>query len=77
MPIPPITACERVNISVHSAKQARGESQIVLFRPGLAQKPRLWPGLEGLWLLKTLGQARAPNHGLALAWLGPGPGLEV
>ena len=48
---------------------------IVLFRPGLAWKPRLWLGLRGLWLHQTSGQAKAANQGLALAWLGLGPGF--
>ena len=52
-----------------------GISSIVLFRPGLAWKPWLWLGLRGLWLHQTLGQAKAANQGLALAWLGLGPGF--
>ncbi len=49
---------------------------VVLFGPGLAQKPWLWPGLRGLWLSQKLGQAKAPTHGLALAWLGPSHGFQ-
>jgi hypothetical protein len=48
---------------------------IVLFRPGLAWKPRLWPGLRRLWLPQTSGQAKAATHGLAQAWPGPGRGF--
>jgi hypothetical protein len=40
-------------------------SCIVLFRPGLAWKPRLWPGLRRLRLSKFPGQAQAVNSGLA------------
>jgi hypothetical protein len=50
--------------------------ELVVFRPGLAQKPRLWPGLRGLWLSQDLGRAKAPSHGLALARLGPGRGFR-
>ena len=49
--------------------------QLGLFRPGLAQKPRLWPGLRGLWLWILSGQAKAIMVGLAPAWLGPGRGF--
>ena len=45
---------------------------VVLFQPGLAWKPRLWPGLRQLWPGKIPGRAKAVNHGLALAWLGLG-----
>jgi hypothetical protein len=50
---------------------------VVLFRPGLASKPRLWLGLRRLRLSQTLGQAKAVNHGLALAWPGLGPGFYM
>jgi hypothetical protein len=40
---------------------------IVLFRPGLAQKPGLWPGLRQPGLSQISGQAKAPTVGLALA----------
>jgi hypothetical protein len=49
--------------------------RIVMFRPGLAQKPRLWLGLKRLWLSQNLGRAKAPTDGLALARLGPSPGF--
>jgi hypothetical protein len=48
---------------------------VVLFWPGLAWKPQLWPGLRLLWLPQTSGQAKAATHGLAPAWLGPGHGF--
>ncbi|KAF8799497.1 hypothetical protein BYT27DRAFT_7316747, partial [Phlegmacium glaucopus] len=54
---------------------AASRSQLVMFWPGLAQKPRLWPGFGRLWLSQTLGQAKAPKAGLAQAWLGPGRGF--
>jgi hypothetical protein len=47
----------------------------VMFRPGLAQKPRLWLGLSRLRLSQMLGRAKAANHGLALARLGPSRGF--
>ena len=50
---------------------------IGLFRPGLAQKPRLWPGLRGLRLGTFSGQAKAILYGLAPAWLGPGRGFSI
>jgi len=46
-----------------------------MFRPGLAQKPRLWLGPRGLWLSQTPGRAKAIVRGLALAWPGFRPGL--
>ena len=52
-----------------------GRFQLVLFRPGLASKPRLWLGLRRLWLSQHTGQAKAVNQGLALAWPGPGHGF--
>ena len=48
---------------------------LVMFRPGLAQKPRLWLGLRWLRLSGEMGQAKATTHGLALAWLGPSRGF--
>jgi hypothetical protein len=42
-------------------------------RPGLAWKPRLWPGLRRLWLCQTSGQAKAAIH--SLAWPRPRPRL--
>jgi len=42
-----------------------------MFRPGLAWKPRLWPGFWRLWLSKSAGRARAVNDGWL--WLGFGP----
>ena len=44
---------------------------IIMFWPGLAQKPWLWLGLLQLWLFWDLGQVKALTPGLALAWLGP------
>jgi hypothetical protein len=46
--------------------------RVVMFRPGLALKPRLWPGLRRLWPLELLGQAKAINDG----WLWPEPRPE-
>ena len=40
---------------------------LVMFWPGLAQKPRLWLGLRRLWLSQELGRAKAATHGLAQA----------
>jgi hypothetical protein len=48
---------------------------VMMFRPGLAPKPRLWLGLRWLWPAQDLGQAKAATHGLALAWPGPGHGF--
>ena len=48
---------------------------LVMFRPGLAQKPQLWLGPRRLWLSRNLGRAKAPTDGLALARLGPSPGF--
>ena len=56
----------------HVITVKRWKSTLVLFRPGLAWKPRLWPGLRRLRLSKSRGQAQAVNNGLA--WLGLGPG---
>ena len=42
-----------------------------MFRPGLAWKPRLWPGFWQLRLSKSAGRARAINDGWL--WLGFGP----
>ena len=50
---------------------------LVLFRPGLACKPRLWLGLRRLWLSPMPGQAKAVNDSLALAWLGLGRGFYM
>ena len=58
-------------------RQRRTGPQVVLFRPGLAWKPWLWPGLRWLWLSQTPGQAKAIKHGLALAWPGLGQGFLV
>ncbi|KAG1724972.1 hypothetical protein EDB19DRAFT_1833956 [Suillus lakei] len=46
--------------------------QVVMFRPGLAQKPRLWPGFRRLRLAKNPGQAKAASDGR----LWPGSGLS-
>jgi hypothetical protein len=46
-----------------------------MFRPGLAQKPRLWLGFGGLRLCENLGRAKAATGGLAPAWLGPSRGF--
>src|SRR5258707_7758365 len=48
---------------------------IVLFQPGLAQKPQLWLGLKRLWLCEIVGRAKAIFHSLALAWPSPGRGF--
>jgi len=48
---------------------------VVMFGPGLAWKPGLWPGLGGLGLSKTSGQALMQGLGLASAWPGLSPGL--
>jgi hypothetical protein len=37
--------------------------RLVMFWPGLAQKPRLWPGLRRPRPLKLLGRAKAINDG--------------
>ncbi|KAG2107191.1 uncharacterized protein F5147DRAFT_698007 [Suillus discolor] len=47
-------------------------SVLVMFRPGLAQKPQLWPGFRRLWPAKNPSQAKAANDG----WLWPGSGLS-
>jgi len=44
-------------------------------RPGLAWKPRLWPGFQRLWLSESTGRAKAVIDGSALAWLGLSRGL--
>ncbi|KAG1719803.1 hypothetical protein EDB19DRAFT_1836418 [Suillus lakei] len=44
----------------------------MMFRPGLAQKPRLWPGFRWLRLAKNPGQAKAASDGR----LWPGSGLS-
>ena len=49
--------------------------QLVLFRPGLACKPRLWLGLRELWPPKFLSQAKALTGGTAQARPGLGQGL--
>ena len=48
---------------------------LVMFRPGLAQKPWLWLGLRQLWPAKDLSRAKAATHSLALAWPSPGHGF--
>ena len=45
--------------------------QIVMFRPSLAWKPRLLPGLQRVRLSKSAGRARAVNDGWL--WLSFGP----
>ena len=42
---------------------------------GFGFRPRLWPGLRGLRLLVTSGQAVHGGSSLALAWLGLGRGF--
>ena len=49
--------------------------QVVLHGLGFGFKPRLWPGLRGLWLSKSSGPATCAGFGFGLAWLGPGHGL--
>ncbi|KAG1730879.1 hypothetical protein EDB19DRAFT_2010381 [Suillus lakei] len=46
--------------------------RIVMFWPGLAQKPRLWPGFRQLRLAKNPGWAKATSDGR----LWPGSGLS-
>jgi len=46
-----------------------------MFGPSLAWKPGLWPGLGGLRLFKTSGQALMQGLGLGLGWPGLSPGL--
>jgi hypothetical protein len=48
---------------------------LVMFWPGLAQKPWLWPGLQGLWLSKESSQAVVQGSSLAQAWPGLGQGF--
>ena len=55
----------------------QSHSSVVVFWPGLAWKPCLWLGLRWLWLSQTPGQAKAVNHGLALAWPGPGHSFSM
>ena len=50
---------------------------LVMFRPSLAQKPRLWLGSGGLRPCENLGRAKAATGGLAPAWLGPSRGFLV
>jgi hypothetical protein len=57
-------------------KKEHNKYSLVLFRPGLAQKPGLWPGLKRPGLSQILGQAKAPTEGLAPAWLWPRPRHE-
>lgn len=45
---------------------------LVMFRPGLAQKPWLWPGFGRPWLSESLGQAIGQSQ--AKAEDGPGSG---
>ena len=49
--------------STTPAHLTQSSTILVMFWPVLAQKPRLW-------LLRELGQAKAPTHGLSLARLG-------
>ena len=53
-------------------RRVGGLSRIGMFWPSLAWKPRLWLGLWGLWLSKSLGRAKATVRGLA--WPGPASG---
>ena len=48
---------------------------LVMFRPGLAWKPGLWPGFSWLWLCDIMGQAIGHGFGLFMAWLGLGHGF--
>ena len=70
------TQCRRRRINPGSRKRIiiwRNRSwSIVMFRPGLAWKPWLWPGFRWLWLSESVGRAKAVSDGSALAW----PGLS-
>src|ERR1700731_2726419 len=46
--------------------------RLVMFWPGLASKPQLWPGLRQLQLAEILSQAMGHGFGLAMVWLGLG-----
>jgi len=50
-----------------------GTMDLVLFRPGLAWKPRLLASPEAA--LASSSQVKAATHGLAPAWLGPSRGF--
>ena len=52
-----------------------GVPVLVMFRPGLAWKPGLWPGFSWLWLCDIMGQAIGHGFGLFMAWLGLGHGF--
>lgn len=45
---------------------------VAMFRPGLARKPRLWPGFRQLGLAKIPGWAKAASD----SWLWLGSGLS-
>jgi hypothetical protein len=51
------------------------EQVLVMFRPGLAWKPWLWPGFLWLRLGKIPGQVLGHGLGLFMAWLGLGHSL--
>jgi hypothetical protein len=51
------------------------DSDLGMFRPGLAWKPRLWLGLSRLWLSQIPGRAKAIDQSPALAWPGFRPRL--
>jgi len=48
----------------------------VLFQPSFGFRTQIWPGLRGLWLSETSGQAMHSGSGLALAWPGLGHGFK-
>ncbi|KAG1874966.1 hypothetical protein F4604DRAFT_2008995 [Suillus subluteus] len=50
---------------------------VVMFQPGLAQKPRLWPGFRWPGLSEITGRAKALENGLALAQPGLSRGLSM
>ena len=52
-------------------------SWVVMFWPGLASKPWLWPGLRQLQLAEILSQAMGHGFGLVTAWLGLGHGFSA
>ena len=51
--------------------------QVVMCRPGPAQKPRLWPGLDGPRLSKISGQAPTDGSRLGPAWAAARPQLTT
>ena len=66
--------CGSLHVSP-SQYHGSADSTLVLFRPGLAWKPRLWLGFRWLRPPQTSGLAKAVNHGSAPARLGSSPGF--